>query len=375
MYLTPEETEEITATLTLSRLQGLSQAQALAVVKYYGTATAALADDAPEEEHWRALRSDKAAMQKARDAALAEMEFCENRQTRIIPYTSKDYPRLLRADEVTDAPLQLFYCGTGSLNRRHVISVVGTRRITEYGKEMCEILCRELAEKLPDMLIVSGLAYGVDIHAHRAALVNNLDTIAVLAHGVDRIYPAHHRSTAAEMTRHGGLLTEYFTHTVPDKGNFVRRNRIVAGLSQATLVVESANKGGSLITANIAHSYGRDVLAVPGRATDAYSEGCNRLIREQRAVLVTSAADVLDALCWESMEKPGSPKEPQLFPTFTSEQEQVLAVLRQADSLSLDQLAARAYMRIAQLTDILFDLEEADAVKRLPGNRYRIKHT
>lgn len=375
MYLTPEENEEIIATLTLSRLRGLSQAQALAVVKYYGSATAALADDAPEEEHWRTLRDDKAALQTARDVALREIEFCENRQTSIIPYTSKDYPRLLRADEVADAPLQLFYCGTGSLNRRHIISVVGTRRITEYGKEMCEILCRELAEKLPDVLIVSGLAYGVDIHAHRAALVNNLDTIAVLAHGVDRIYPAHHRDTAIEMTRHGGLLTEYFTHTVPDKGNFVRRNRIVAGLSRATLVVESANKGGSLITANIAHSYSRDVLAVPGRATDAYSEGCNRLIREQRAVLVTSAADILDALCWESKEKTAAPKEPQLFPTFTPEQEQVLAVLRQADSLSLDQMAARAYMRIAQLTDILFDLEEADAVKRLPGNRYRVKHS
>ncbi len=375
MYVTPEDTEEILSTLTLSRLQGLSQAQALAVVNHYGTAAAALADDAPDDERWRAILRDKVAVQKAREVALAEMEFCENRQTRIIPYTSKDYPRLLRADEVADAPLQLFYCGTGSLNRRHIISVVGTRRITEYGKEMCEILCRELAENLPDVLIVSGLAYGVDIHAHRAALANNLDTIAVLAHGIDRIYPAHHRATAVEMTRHGGLLTEYFTHTVPDKGNFVRRNRIVAGMSTATLVVESANKGGSLITATIAHSYGRDVLAVPGRATDAYSEGCNRLIREQRAVLVTTAADILDALCWESQAKPASPAEPQLFPTFTAEQEQVLAVLRQADSLSLDQMAARADMRISQLTDILFDLEELDAVKRLPGNRYRIKHT
>ncbi len=367
-----EETEEIISTLTLTRLQGLTQSQALALVQYYGSATQALADKQSPEPHWAALLRNTSAVSMARDSALAEYDYCQQHHIQVLPVTSVDYPTLLQSDEVTDRPLQLFYRGTGSLNRRHIISVVGTRQITEYGKQLCVDLMRELSQLLPDVLIVSGLAYGVDIHAHRAALTNGLDTVAVLAHGLDRIYPRMHRDTALEMMQHGGLLTEYFTHTNPDKGNFVRRNRIVAGISTATLVVESANRGGSLITATLANSYGREVLAVPGRATDECSAGCNQLIFENKATLVTTAQNIVDTLGWKSAIASKQPVQPSLFPLFTPEQEQLLATMKTADEFTLDQLVSLTRLSVSHLTDMLFDLEDAAAVKRMPGNRYRL---
>lgn len=357
------------AVLTLQRLPGLSLMQAHALLRYYGSAQAALADTQPALELWARLRGDTAAMCSARDRARQECDFCQQHNLRIIPFTADTYPRLLQGEEVPDAPLALFYCGTGSLQRKHMLSVVGTRHITDYGKQVCRTLLADLARLVPDVLVVSGLAYGVDIHAHREALAQGLDTVAVLAHGLDRIYPSLHRATAREMVKHGGLLTEYFSGTVPDKGNFVRRNRIVAGLSDATLVVESAEKGGALITATLANSYSREVLAVPGRVGDVCSAGCNRLIRDNKAVLVTSAEDVVKQLGWKAAELT-APAEPQLFPTFSPQQERVLEALRQADNLTIDRLSALTQMAVSELSDLLFDLEELHAVRRLPGNRY-----
>lgn len=360
------------ASLILSRIQGLTQPQAIALLKYYGTAENALSDKSPAVIQWGRLLANKSCIAEARERAKSEYDFCEQNGIRIIPYSSDEYPFLLKADEVRDAPICLFYKGTGSINRHHVLSVVGTRHITEYGKRFCENFFSELATLLPDTLIISGLAYGVDIHAHRAALANKLDTIAVLAHGHDRIYPQLHRATAEEMTLHGGLLTEYFTGTNPDKGNFVRRNRIVAGISPATLVVESASHGGALITATFAQSYGREVFAVPGRVTDMYSAGCNQFIRENRAALITSANDLINMLGWEKSKNKGKGVELQLFPSFTPEQEKILETLRKVDDLSADRLAALVEMPISHLSDILFDLEDLHAVKRMPGNRFRI---
>ena len=357
------------AVLTLQRLPGLSLMQAHALLRYYGSAQAALADTQPALELWARLRGDTAAMCSARDRARQECDFCQQHNLRIIPFTADTYPRLLQGEEVPDAPLALFYCGTGSLQRKHMLSVVGTRHITDYGKQVCRTLLADLARLVPDVLVVSGLAYGVDIHAHREALAQGLDTVAVLAHGLDRIYPSLHRATAREMVKHGGLLTEYFSGTVPDKGNFVRRNRIVAGLSDATLVVESAEKGGALITATLANSYSREVLAVPGRVGDVCSAGCNRLIRDNKAVLVTSAEDVVKQLGWKAAEQT-APAEPQLFPTFSPQQERVLEALRQADNLTIDRLSVLTQMAVSELSDLLFDLEELHAVRRLPGNRY-----
>lgn len=357
------------AILTLQRLSGLSLMQAHALLRYYGSAQAALADTHPALELWGRLRGDTAAMRSAHDRARQECDYCQQHSLRIIPYTSDTYPRLLQGEEVSDAPLALFYCGTGSLQRRHMLSVVGTRHITDYGKQVCRTMLADLAQLVPDVLVVSGLAYGVDIHAHREALAQGLDTVAVLAHGLDRIYPSLHRATAREMVNHGGLLTEYFSGTAPDKGNFVRRNRIVAGLSDATLVVESAEKGGALITATLANSYSREVLAVPGRVGDVCSAGCNRLIRDNKAVLVTSAEDVVKQLGWKPAERTAS-AEPQLFPVYTPQQERVLEALCQADNLTIDRLSALTQIAVSELSDLLFDLEELHVVRRLPGNRY-----
>lgn len=359
------------SSIQLSLIQGLTQSQALALLHYYGSAEAALTDDSPACERWAEVLKDRKALSEARERALREVEFCEEHHISILPYSSDDYPELLKSDEVADAPVNLFYCGTGSLNRRHMLSVVGTRQITEYGKQMCESIFADLGRMLPDLFVVSGLAYGVDIHAHRAALANGLDTVGVLAHGLDRIYPQVHRATAGEMTRHGGLLTEYISGSIPDKGKFVRRNRIVAGISSATLVVESASKGGALITATLASGYGREVMAIPGRTTDAYSAGCNQFIRENRAALVTSAEDILNCLGWKSVLDKSS-GEPQLFPVYTPEQEQLLQALGESDGLSVDQLVLRLGYPVSQVSDLLFDLEDQNAIVRMPGNRFRL---
>lgn len=369
--LTSEQTDEIIATLTLNRLQGLTQSQALALVTRYGSARAVLADDAPTDPAWAMLQQDTPALHAARERALQEYDFCQAHNIRVITVTDVDYPRRLLLRKVEDRPLQLFYCGTGSIDRRHIISVVGTRNITEYGKKMCEKLIKELAELLPDVLIISGLAYGVDIHAHRACLVNNIDTLAVLAHGLDRIYPRMHRETAQQMTLHGGLLTEYFTGSIPDKGRFIRRNRIVAGMSSATIVIESASHGGSLVTARLASEYGRRVLAVPGRATDTCSEGCNNLIRDGKATLITCAADIVRLLGWESAlpaKKEGEQRS--LFVNLTPDQQKVCEVLQQVDDFTLDRLSQETGFTVSELTDLLFDLEDESLVKHLPGNRY-----
>ena len=371
MY-TPEQTDEIIATLTLNRLQGLSHSQAIGLIDHYGSACAALADDAPINPAWAILQHDVSGLRMARDRALREFDFCQEHHIRIIPTTAEDYPRRLLLGKRDERPLQLFYCGSGNLDRRHIISIVGTRHITEYGKIMCEKLLHELAEIIPDALIISGLAYGVDIHAHRAALVNNLDTMAVLAHGLDRIYPSKHRDTAEQMTQHGGLLTEYFTNTVPDKGRFICRNRIVAGMSSATIVVESASHGGSLVTARLAREYGRCVMAVPGRDTDVYSAGCNNLIRDGYATLITCGADIVRLLGWGQTALSSKP-EPTLFKVLDEREQCIVDALEKVDYLTMDQLALQTQLSVSELADALFQLEDEDYVKRLPGNRYRMR--
>lgn len=362
---------EILSTLILSYLEGLTHAQALTLIQHYGTAEAALADDASESALWAEIKKNTMALRKARESALREMDYCDRHDIRIIPYTHSEYPRRLKESEVNDAPLQLFYKGTGTLNRRHTLSVVGTRHITAYGKQVCERLFQDLANQLPDLLVVSGLAYGVDIHAHRAALSGGLDTIAVLAHGLQMVYPRMHEHTAEEMMLHGGLLTEYPSGVEPDRYKFVRRNRIVAGMSSATLVVESAQSGGALITAEYAWNFNRDVMAIPGRITDEFSAGCNKLIRQHKAEPVSTADDILKLLNWTADYRPAY-TEPQLFVVYTPEQQKIMDALHEADELSVDQLSLRTGLSVSRVNDLLFDLEDMKEVKRVPGNRYRL---
>ena len=301
-----------------------------------------------------------------------ELTFAEKNQIACISFFDERYPSRLR--ECEDAPLCLFYRGNANLNALRMVSMVGTRQVTPYGQDLCARFVADLAELCPGVVVVSGLAYGVDIHAHRAALQNGLPTIGVLAHGLDRIYPAVHRNTAAEMLNQGGLLTEFMSGTNPDRQNFVKRNRIVAGMCDATIVVESAAKGGALITAELAESYHRDCFAFPGRTTDEFSVGCNNLIRSNRAALITSAADFVEAMGWEPspMQRPRAVQR-ELFPQLTEEEETIVQLLRkESDGMQINTLVVAANIPIQRMSALLFELEMKGIVRALAGGVYRL---
>lgn len=305
---------------------------------------------------------------------LAEKELEKAQDMRIKCLTMGDSAYPLRLKECNDAPLVLFYIGNADLNCRHVISMVGTRHCTEYGKDICRIVTRDLARLVPGTLVVSGLAYGIDINAHRGALEASLPTVGVLAHGLDSIYPSTHRETARRMAVAGGLLTEFPTATKLKPVNFVRRNRIIAGVCDAVVVVESAEKGGSLITASIADSYNRDVCAFPGRVGDEYSAGCNKLIAENKAQLVTSAEDIVKALGWdgESAGKDASEAEPTLFPELNEVEQKVYDALDGSDGKQINLLTVETNISVGELMSVLFEMEMRGIVKSLGGARYRL---
>lgn len=305
----------------------------------------------------------------------AEMAFAEKNGIACLIDTDAGYPSRLR--DCADAPLVLFYRGTADLNRRHVINVVGTRHATDYGKELCETFVHELKQLVPDVLVVSGLAYGVDIIAHRAALQNGLDTVGVLAHGLDRIYPYVHRDTAAQMVRQGGgLLTEFPSGTTPDRQNFVKRNRIVACMADATVVVQSARKGGALITAGIAESYGRECFAFPGRVGDTFSEGCNDLIRQRKAVLLQHAEELVKEMNWDKPSAASgvpAPVQRQLFPELSEEELPIVHRLQQhPDGLQVNTLVVECNIPIHKMTGLLFGLEMKGVVRAQAGGMYKL---
>jgi DNA processing protein len=301
-----------------------------------------------------------------------ELSFIEKNKIGCYFLTDEDYPaRLL---ECPDAPLLFYFKGKADLNARRIVSVVGTRKTTDYGRETTEHLIAGLAKNIPDLLIVSGLAYGIDIAAHRSALKHQLPTVGVLAHGLDRIYPPAHRETAVEMLEQGGLLTDFPSETNPDKPNFVRRNRIIAGLSDATVVVESADRGGSLITADIAFSYGRDILAFPGRITDVHSQGCNRIIRQNKAGLISCAEDLILSMRWDvpAESKNPPPQQTELLFSGNEANDPILAALKGKGEMHINQLAVELNMPVHRLSGILFDLELNGQVKAIPGSTYKL---
>lgn len=301
-----------------------------------------------------------------------EMKFTEDKHIHCFTLNDKDYPSRLR--DCDDAPLALFYRGNANLNALRVINMVGTRHATPYGQDICIRFLTELAELCPDVLVVSGLAYGIDIHAHRAALQNQLNTIGVLAHGLDRIYPSQHRKTAIEMLEQGGLLTEFMSGTNPDKQNFVKRNRIVAGMSDATIVVESAMKGGALITAELAESYHRDCFAFPGRINDEYSIGCNNLIKINRATLITSAIDFVNSMGWNDTEKKTAPViQRELFPDLSEDEQHIVNLLRKIpNGLQINTLVVETDIPVNRISALLFELEMKGIIRVLAGGIYRM---
>ena len=274
-----------------------------------------------------------------------ELNFADKNNITCLTIKDEHYPSRLR--ECEDAPIALFFKGNADMNRLHIIAMVGTRMATPYGKQFCADFVRDLAALCPDVVIVSGLAYGIDIHSHRAALANHLPTIGVLAHGLDRLYPYHHRQTAKEMISNGGLLTEYLTETNPDPFNFVERNRIVAGMTDATIVVESALKGGSLITASLANSYNRDCFAVP-------------------------AEDFINAMGWQTTSAKPEAIQRNLFVELSDEEALVVKILQQRGDLHINTLTVEANMPIHQLTSMLFGLEMKGVVKALVGGVYHL---
>lgn len=315
-----------------------------------------------------------AAMEKHLDWAKQEWTFCQKGNIQCLGFHDDNYPQRLK--ECADAPVLLYYRGTANLNARHIISMVGTRQITSYGKDLCRTFVRDLKQLCPDALIVSGLAYGVDIHCHRSALEEGIDTVGVLAHGMNQIYPRLHRDTAKQMLDQGGLLTEYMSNTSIDRHRFVQRNRIVAGLSDAVIVVESAEKGGSLITADIALSYDRQVWAFPGRTTDPYSAGCIKLISSNKASLLPDAESFCQAMGWtdemQQRQKLSNGIQQELFADYTDEERRILAILAKTDSKQINILSVETDIPIGQLSSILFSLEMKGAVQMLVGGKYKI---
>ena len=311
---------------------------------------------------------------EAKARAEAELEFCQKHGIQPLPMNDEHYPARLR--ECDDAPLMLFYRGNADLNQQRVINIVGTRHCTAYGKDVISRFVRDLKSLCPQLLIVSGLAYGVDINAHRAALENGYETVSVLAHGLDQIYPPRHRETAVKMISQGGLLTEFFTQTNADKVNFVRRNRIVAGMSDACILVESAARGGGLITARLSRDYNRDVFAFPGRVGDEYSEGCNNLIRNNGAALITSAQDFVEAMGWITDAQLNEARqkgiERQLFPSLSPEEMQIVGALQKQNDQQINMLSVTSNLPVARLTAILFELELKGVVKVLAGGTYHL---
>jgi len=301
-----------------------------------------------------------------------EIEFIEKNKIRTYYYADRDYPYRLK--ECADMPIMLYSKGDCDLNNGKFIGIVGTRNATETGKENCKKLIFDLAATQPNAIIVSGLAYGVDICAHKAAIDAGLPTIGVIGHGLDRIYPAAHRPTAVKMIQQGALLTEYLSLTNPDRPNFVQRNRIIAGLCDATVIVESAARGGALITAEIANDYNRDVFAFPGRVNDEWSAGCNALIKGNKASLIESADDILRFMNWENQNTAGSQTvQTTLFLDLSDEEQEVVSVLRQhPEGIQVNELAIVLSKPFSKISSMLLEMEFSGVVKCLPGGIYRI---
>lgn len=321
--------------------------------------------------HTKVKMTDYAYRQELLDKAQKETDFVIKNNISATYFTDNNYPK--RLSHAQDAPILLFSKGNCNLNASKVISIVGTRHATAYGKHFCETFISELKNLVEDVIIVSGLAYGIDIYAHRAALSNGIPTAAVLAHGLNTIYPATHRKDAIEIIKSDGiLLTDYMSSDKIHPGNFVARNRIVAGLADCTLVVESAEKGGSLITAGIASSYNRDVFALPGRSNDTYSKGCNKLIRNNSASLITSASDLVSAMRWETINTQQEGRQMQIFPDVTPEEQRIIDYLQQNNETHINTLCNALSMPMSQLMSNLIELEFKSLIISLPGAKYAL---
>lgn len=316
------------------------------------------------------INAQRIVNQDVMDQAKKEVDFIHKNQIRPYFYLDENYPTRLK--NCSDAPIILYFKGNANLNESRVISIVGTRNATNYGREVCDELIRNFAEKNYPILVVSGLAYGIDVQAHKSCLKYNVPTVGVLAHGLDTVYPSLHASIAAKMLENGGLLSDFPSETRIDRQNFLRRNRIIAGLADATIIVESAEKGGALVTADIANSYNRDVFAFPGRSTDVYSRGCNKLIKLNEAVLIESQGDIEKAMNWDLKANQGKAVQTSLFVELTSEEQKLVDLLKGGDRF-IDEMTIETKLPMSKVSALLLGLEFSGLVSSLPGKMYRLK--
>ena len=354
--------------LALQQVEGVGDIVAKKLITHCGNAT----------EVFKAKSTQLAAidgigsvlLQKLKDKTVferaeQELHFIKSNEIDVAYFQDENYPERLK--QCIDGPVLLFTSGNIDLKNKKTISIVGTRQITSYGMEFCRKLIEDLAPL--DPVIISGFAYGVDIFAHQLAMEHNLQTIGVVAHGLNQIYPKNHKKYVAKVEENGGFMTEFWSSSNPEKENFVRRNRIVAGMSEATIVIESAERGGSLITANIASDYNRDVFAVPGRTTDKYSQGCNDLIKTQKAHVLTSAADLIYMLNWE-IETKVKPVQKQLFVTLEEEEQKIYDYLLKNGKELLDIIALRCDFPIYKISGMLLNMELKGVIRPLPGKLF-----
>ena len=370
--------EEKRYAIALTCLTGFSPAIAVQLYRELGSAKAVFDN---RKELARVIPDSSPRLAKilsnwdeALQRADAELLFTERYGIDVLTFGDEHYPSRLR--ECTDAPLVLYYKGQADLNQSYIINIVGTRHCTTYGQDLVRHLLTNLKTMCPQVLVVSGLAYGIDVCAHTQALSNGFETVGVLAHGLEKIYPTQHRDIAKRMVTQGGLLTEYMSNSHMDKANFVRRNRIVAGMCDATILVESAAKGGGLITCGIAQDYNRTIFAFPGAVGARYSEGCNNLIRDNGAQLISGADDLVNAMGWQSVAQLQETKnkgiERDLFPDLSDDERLVVQTLDATGDLQLNMLSVKTNIPIGSLTALLFQLEMKGIVRPLAGGCYHL---
>ncbi|MEI8112696.1 MAG: DNA-processing protein DprA [Bacteroidia bacterium] len=316
------------------------------------------------------VNAQKVVRQNVLDRSRKEVDYILKNNIQTFFYLDENYPTRLK--NCSDAPIILYFKGNANLNERRIISVVGTRNATNYGKDICDELIRTFSLRSYSVLVVSGLAYGIDVHAHKACLKYNIPTVGVFAHGLDDIYPALHAPIAAKMLENGGLISDFVSETKIDRQNFLRRNRIIAGLADATVIVESAEKGGALVTADIANSYNRDVFAFPGRSSDPFSRGCNKLIKFNEAVLVENAADIEKAMNWDVKTSSTRIFQTTMFVESSPEEQKLIDLLKTGDRF-VDEITMETQMPMSKVSAMLLGLEFKGLVISLPGKMYRLK--
>lgn len=365
---------ELTYQIALTLLNGVGDVLAKNLIAYCGSADEVFKTKKSQLEKIPGIGkfTSEAILNHKHVLSRAEKEiiFIEEKSIQALFFTDKNYPQRLK--NCHDSPVMLYYKGNTNLNTDKVIAVVGTRTPSSYGKQLTEKLISDLTDS--GCLVVSGLAYGIDISAHKYALDRGLNTVGVLAHGLDRVYPSVHSNYAEKMITQGGLLTEFLSETNPDKENFPKRNRIVAGMCDALVVVESKRGGGSLITATIANSYNKDVFAYPGKAGDVLSEGCNGLIKSNRANLIESAADLFYIMNWnEEIKKKKSPQIPLMI-NLSLDEQMIVNAFKNKPQLHVDEICYATKFSISKTSTHLLQLEFSNIIKSLPGKIYQLNH-